>query len=124
MKLDNRTANILMQMGASPALLGYAYIKTAVNVIIKNKSDWRQVTKVLYPEVAKIHGTTPSKVERAIRHCVEKMYLSGNISALTQIIPSYNVEKGKATNSEFLATLAEYLKQEGDNCGLSVHQEK
>ncbi len=124
MKLENRIANILMQMGASPALLGYAYIKSAVVVIIENKSDWRQVTKVLYPEVAKIHGTTPSRAERAIRHCIEKMYLSGNISALTKIIPSYNIEKGKATNSEFLATLAEYLRQEGDNCGLAMHQDE
>ena len=124
MKLENRTANILMQMGASPALLGYAYIKSAVVVIIENKSDWRQVTKVLYPEVAKIHGTTPSKVERAIRHCVEKMYLTGNIKYLTEIIPSYNMRKGKVANSEFLATLAEYLKQGGDADGLPMHQNK
>lgn len=114
MNLDARTSNILLKMGASPALLGYQYIKTGVSIIIENKCDWRQVTKVLYPEIAKAHGTTPSKAERAIRHCVGKMYLCGNLDYLTKVIPSYNALKRKATNSEFLDTLAEYLKQEGD----------
>lgn len=124
MNLDARISNILLKMGASPALLGYQYIKTGVSIIIENKCDWRQVTKVLYPEVAKVHGTTPSKVERAIRHCVEKMYFMGNIRYLTEIIPSYNMRKGKVANSEFLATLAEYLKQEGDRYGLPMHHDK
>lgn len=123
MNLDARTSNILLKMGASPALLGYQYIKTGVSIIIENKCDWRQVTKVLYPEVAKVHGTTPSKVERAIRHCVGKMYSYGNIDYLTKVAPSYNVAKRKATNSEFLATLAEYLKQEGDIYGSSMHRD-
>ena len=116
MNVKNDVAKILIQLGCNPAVLGYEYTKTAVSIVFENKEDWRQITKVLYPTIAKAHKTTPTKVEWAIRHALDTVYRTGNKELLDKILPMCRRRREKPMNSAFLAALAEYIKiQEGEN---------
>lgn len=104
-------SKILREIGISCSLLGYDYIKASIIMGLDEPIVFRRITKELYPRVAKQFGTTPSRVERAIRHAIENAWDRGNVKILHNIFGySVSAEKGKPTNSEFLATVVEYIK--------------
>lgn len=106
---EKRISEKLRRLGVPANILGFAYIKTAVMLIADDESYLYNVSKSLYPTIAKQHNTTASRVERAIRHSIEKTYLDGDIEEI-QKLGAANIRKGKFTNGEFLGALYECLK--------------
>ena len=89
---------------------GYQYLREAIMIAVDDMDVINAVTKVLYPEVAKRFNTTPSRVERAIRHAIEVAWDRGDLETLQKYF-GYTVSnaKGKPTNSEFIAMIADRL---------------
>lgn len=109
---EQRIVRLLREIGIPASLLGYEYIKKAVILALEDESYLRAVTKELYPKLAKNFNTNPPRVERSIRHAIERVFEKGNINRLNEIF-SYTVDslKGRPTNREFLATIVEELKR-------------
>ena len=101
---------ILHQIGVPAHIKGYQYLREAIMLAIDDMDVINSVTKVLYPEVARKFNTTPSRVERAIRHAIEVAWDRGDIETLQKFF-GYTVSniKGKPTNSEFIAMIADCL---------------
>ena len=108
--LEAVVTDIIHEIGVPAHIKGYQYLREAIILTIKDMDMINAVTKVLYPEVAKKFGTTPSRVERAIRHAIEVAWDRGDIEVLQKFF-GYTVSniKGKPTNSEFIAMIADYL---------------
>ena len=89
---------------------GYQYLREAIMIAVDDMDVINAVTKVLYPEVAKRFSTTPSRVERAIRHAIEVAWDRGDLETLQQYFGfTVSNAKGKPTNSEFIAMIADRL---------------
>lgn len=111
-----RISNVLKELGIPCNIAGYHYIKLAIAKIMDSKiNDKPLITKQIYPEVAFQYESTPSRVERAIRHAIDVAWSKGNVELLTKMF-SYSISsyKGKATNAEFLFTVVEYLNLHPD----------
>ena len=108
--LETVVTDIIHEIGVPAHIKGYQYLREAIILTIKDMDIINAVTKVLYPEVAKRFGTTPSRVERAIRHAIEVAWDRGDIEVLQKYF-GYTVSniKGKPTNSEFIAMIADSL---------------
>lgn len=104
-------SNLLKDLGVTPGLLGYTYLKTAIGLQMEDPTYKISIVYKLYPEVARIHGTTPSRVERAIRHAIEKGWTLGCASVQNDLF-RYTIDesRGKPTNGEFMATVSDYLQ--------------
>ena len=102
--------DIIHEIGVPAHIKGYQYLREAIILTINDMDIINAVTKVLYPEVAKKFNTTPSRVERAIRHAIEVAWDRGDIETLQKFF-GYTVSniKGKPTNSEFIAMIADCL---------------
>lgn len=109
--LSTQVSNLLKELGAPCHILGYKYSCDAIIYILNKEVKDISMTKELYPYVANLHGTTSSRVERAIRHLIEKSWSRGNIEYIDSLF-GYRIskEKGKPTNSEFLYAIADYLE--------------
>ena len=109
--LDERIANIFLSMGIPAHIKGYQYLREAILIAVNDMDVINAVTKVLYPEVAKRFDTTASRVERAIRHAIEVAWDRGDLETLQKYF-GYTVSnvKGKPTNSEFIAMIADRLQ--------------
>lgn len=109
---------LLKRLGITPGVLGFHYIKEAIILVMKNTSFKYALVGELYTKIAVKFHTTPARVERAIRHAIEKAWYIGNTD-LQQKLFGHTVssEKGKPTNGELIATVAEYLLclEKGDN---------
>jgi len=111
--LDTRIYTILKNLGVPCSLSGYGYLKDSIKLLYNDMSLYRKIglVKGVYEEVARINGTTRQRVERAIRHAIERAFLYSDIKIIDKIFgTSYSVEKGKATNGEFICNIVEYLK--------------
>ena len=110
MDLEAVVTDIIHEIGVPAHIKGYQYLREAIILTIKDMEMINAVTKVLYPEVAKRFGTTPSRVERAIRHAIEVAWDRGDVEVLQKFF-GYTVSgiKGKPTNSEFIAMIADNL---------------
>ena len=108
--LEAEVTAILHEVGVPAHIKGYQYVREAIVLTIKDVSMIHAVTKVLYPTVARRHNTTPSCVERAIRHAIEVAWNRGDLDALQRLF-GYTVSntRGKPTNSEFIAMIADQL---------------
>lgn len=108
--LESVVTDIIHEIGVPAHIKGYQYLREAIILTINDMDMINAVTKVLYPEVAKRYGTTPSRVERAIRHAIEVAWDRGDIETLQKFF-DYTVSniKGKPTNSEFIAMIADCL---------------
>lgn len=108
--LEEIVTDIIHEIGVPAHIKGYQYLREAIILTIKDMDMINAVTKVLYPEVAKHFGTTPSRVERAIRHAIEVAWDRGDVETLQKFF-GYTVSgiKGKPTNSEFIAMIADNL---------------
>ncbi len=108
--LASEVTRIIHDIGVPAHIKGYQYLRTAIVMAIEDKDAIDAVTKHLYPSVAVIHRTTPSRVERAIRHAIELAWDRGNVDTLTGYF-GYTISgnRGKPTNSEFIAMIADNL---------------
>ena len=108
--LESVVTDIIHEIGVPAHIKGYQYLREAIILTIKDMDMINAVTKVLYPEVARRFSTTPSRVERAIRHAIEVAWDRGDIEVLQKFF-GYTVSniKGKPTNSEFIAMIADHL---------------
>ena len=108
--LESVVTDIIHEIGVPAHIKGYQYLREAIILTIRDMDMINAVTKVLYPEVARKFATTPSRVERAIRHAIEVAWDRGDIEVLQKFF-GYTVSniKGKPTNSEFIAMIADSL---------------
>lgn len=108
--LEAVVTDVIHEIGVPAHIKGYQYLREAIILTINDMDVINAVTKVLYPEVAKKFGTTPSRVERAIRHAIEVAWDRGDLETLQRFF-GYTVSnvKGKPTNSEFIAMIADCL---------------
>ena len=105
--LECQIAVILRMIGVPPNVRGWRYIVTAVELAAEDEEMVHAMTKELYPAVAARHGSTPSKVERCIRHAVEWAYTNGDLEMLKTYLGNIvGYDKGKPTNAAFIAGLA------------------
>ncbi len=109
--LELRVTSIIHEIGVPAHIKGYQYLREAIRLTVEDMDVINAVTKVLYPTVARKFGTTPSRVERAIRHAIEVAWDRGDLETLQKYF-GYTVSnaKGKPTNSEFIAMIADRLQ--------------
>lgn len=110
-ELEVMVTDIIHQIGVPAHIKGYHYLREAIMLSVKNSEIINSVTKLLYPTVAKNHATTPSRVERAIRHAIEVAWDRGDIDTLNSYF-GYTIQndRGKPTNSEFIAMISDKLR--------------
>ena len=117
--LEAEVTAILHEVGVPAHIKGYQYVREAIILVVQNMDAINAVTKVLYPEVAKRFHTTPSRVERAIRHAIEVAWDRGDLETLQGYFGyTVNSAKGKPTNSEFIAMIADRIRLRRKNQGL------
>ncbi len=111
--LDTYVTNIIHEIGIPAHIKGYHYLREAIMMVVNRVELLGCVTKELYPTIARKHGTTPSRVERAIRHAIEVAWSRGNVEVINGLFGhTVNRERGKPTNSEFIAMVADRLRME------------
>ena len=111
--LENRVTNMLHEIGIPAHIKGYHYLRDAIIMAVGDMDVLNAITKILYPTVAKKYQTTSSRVERAIRHAIEVAWSRGKLDTLDELF-GYTVStgKGKPTNSEFIALIADTIQLE------------
>ena len=109
--IESMVTNIIHEIGVPAHIKGYQYLREAIIIAVGDMDVINAITKVLYPQVAKAFQTTPSRVERAIRHAIEVAWDRGDLDTLQRFF-GYTVSntKGKPTNSEFIALIADKLQ--------------
>ncbi len=109
--IESMVTNIIHEIGVPAHIKGYQYLREAIMIAVEDMDVINAITKVLYPQVAKTFQTTPSRVERAIRHAIEVAWDRGDLDTLQRFF-GYTVSntKGKPTNSEFIALIADRLQ--------------
>lgn len=111
--IENDVTEIIREIGIPAHIKGYQYIREGIIMAIKDVNMLNYITKLLYPSIAKKYKTTSSSVERAIRHAIEVAWGRGKIEVIEEMF-GYTVSagKGKPTNSEFIALIADKLRIE------------
>lgn len=111
--LEADVTNVIHEIGVSAHIKGYQYLRDAIMMSVNDSEVLNSITKVLYPTIAKKHKTTPSRVERAIRHAIEVAWSRGKMDTIDELF-GYTVSygKGKPTNSEFVALIADKIRLE------------
>ena len=109
--LENDVTDMIHEVGVPAHIKGYHYLRDAIIMVIEDQDMLNSITKILYPTIAKRNQTTPSRVERAIRHAIEVAWSRGNMDIINSLF-SYTVStgKGKPTNSEFIALIADKIR--------------
>jgi two-component system response regulator (stage 0 sporulation protein A) len=111
--LEVRVTKILHEMGIPTNIKGFGCVRDAIMMAVNDWDIMNYITKGLYPAIAKKRDTTPNRVERAIRHAIEVAFDRGCASAFEEIFGnSYSPHKGKPTNGEFIATIADKIRLE------------
>ncbi len=111
--LDANITSIIHEIGVPAHIKGYQYLREAITMVYNNIEILGSITKTLYPEIAEKFKTTPSRVERAIRHAIEVAWTRGNIDSISHLFGyTVNISKSKPTNSEFIAMVADKLRIE------------
>lgn len=113
MNVEVEVTSIMHEIGVPAHIKGYQYLRDAIMMVINDIEMINSITKMLYPTIAKEYSTTPSRVERAIRHAIEVAWSRGQIETIDALF-GYTVStvKGKPTNSEFIAMVADKLRLE------------
>ena len=108
--IDLEISEILHNLGIPSHIRGYKYIRDGI-MMIYNNDNLSFITKEIYPQIAYKYDTTPSRVERAIRHAIEVSWIRGDLALMEELFGfSVSCEKAKPTNSEFLSTIADRIK--------------
>ena len=109
--LEMMITGIIHQIGVPAHIKGYNYLRTAIMMVVKDMDLLNYITKELYPEIAKAYKTTSSRVERAIRHSIEVAWTRGKPQTMNEVFGyTINTGKGKPTNSEFIAMVADRIR--------------
>ena len=109
--LEREVTAVIHEVGVPAHIKGYQYVREDIVIAVQDMDVINAVTKVLYPEVARRYSTTPSRVERAVRHAIEVAWDRGDLETLQRYF-GYTVSntKGKPTNSEFIAMIADRIR--------------
>ena len=111
--LEALVTNVIHEVGVPAHIKGYQYLREAIMMVVNNIDIINQITKQLYPDIAVKYHTTPSRVERAIRHAIEVAWGRGQSDTVDNIFGyTISAAKGKPTNSEFIAMIADKLSLE------------
>ena len=111
--LEALVTNVIHEVGVPAHIKGYQYLREAIMMVVNNIDIINQITKQLYPDIARKFKTTPSRVERAIRHAIEVAWTRGQTETVDSIFGyTISAAKGKPTNSEFIAMIADKLRLE------------
>ena len=111
--LEAEITNIIHEIGVPAHIKGYLYLREAISMVVENIGLLSAVTKELYPSIAKKFNTTSSRVERAIRHAIEVAWSRGKVDTINNLFGyTINNHRGKPTNSEFIAMVADKLRLE------------
>ncbi len=111
--LEMDVTNIIHEIGVPAHIKGYQYLRDAIMMSVDDSEMLNSITKILYPSIAKQHKTTPSRVERAIRHAIEVAWTRGKVDTIDELFGyTVNNGKGKPTNSEFVALIADKIRLE------------
>lgn len=109
--LNMQVTQMIHEIGVPAHIKGYLYLRTAILMAVSNMDVLNAVTKQLYPDIAREHGTTATRVERAIRHAIEVAWERGNIDMIHDLFGyTIQADKGKPTNSEFIALMADRIR--------------
>lgn len=111
--LEIDITNLIHEIGVPAHIKGYQYLRDAITLVVEHMEYLNAVTKELYPAIAEMNNTTPSRVERAIRHAIEIAWNRGKLETIDNLF-GYTIQqdKGKPTNSEFIAIIADKLRLE------------
>lgn len=114
--LEKDVTDMIHEIGVPAHIKGYQYLRDAIILSVNDMEMLNSITKILYPTIAKRHQTTPSRVERAIRHAIEVAWSRGKMDTIDALF-GYTVStgKGKPTNSEFIALIADKIRLEYKN---------
>lgn len=116
--LEAKVSNAIREIGVPAHIKGYMYLREAIIMVVERVDLLSAVTKELYPAIASKYKTTASRVERAIRHAIEVAWTRGNVDLINSVFGhTVNPERGKPTNSEFIALIADKLRLERSNAG-------
>ena len=109
--LENEITGMIHEIGVPAHIKGYQYLRESITLAVNDPDIINSITKILYPTIAKKFETTPSRVERAIRHAIEVAWNRGNPDVLNNLF-GYTISngKGKPTNSEFIALIADNIR--------------
>ena len=111
--LEALVTNVIHEVGVPAHIKGYQYLREAIMMVVNDIDIINQITKQLYPDIAQKYKTTPSRVERAIRHAIEVAWGRGQADTVENIFGyTVSASKGKPTNSEFIAMIADKLRLE------------
>jgi len=109
--LEADVTAVIHEIGVPAHIKGYQYLRDAIIMSVENREVINSITKILYPTIAKINKTTASRVERAIRHAIEVAWSRGKMDTLDDLFGyTVNTGKGKPTNSEFIALIADKIR--------------
>lgn len=111
--LEADVTNIIHEIGVPAHIKGYQYLREAIMMSVNDIEMLNSITKILYPTIAKQYQTTSSRVERAIRHAIEVAWSRGKMDTIDELFGyTINNGKGKPTNSEFIALIADKIRLE------------
>lgn len=109
--LEKDVTEMIHEIGVPAHIKGYQYLREAIMMSVEDMDMLNSITKILYPTIAKRFQTTPSRVERAIRHAIEVAWSRGRMETLEALFGyTINTGKGKPTNSEFIALIADKIR--------------
>ena len=111
--VDYRMSNIFLSLGIPAHIKGYQFLREGVRLVIEQPDRINRITKELYPSIARRYATSPSKVERAIRHAIEVAWSRGRVESLNRAFGCrVAIPEDKPTNGEFIALIADKLGME------------
>ncbi|MBR3646472.1 MAG: sporulation transcription factor Spo0A [Lachnospiraceae bacterium] len=111
--IESDVTSIIHDVGVPAHIKGYQYLREAIILSVKDNEMLNSITKILYPSIAKKFQTTPSRVERAIRHAIEVAWNRGKMDTIDELFGyTIDIEKGKPTNSEFIALISDKIRLE------------
>ena len=109
--LETEVTDIIHEVGVPAHIKGYQYLREAIIMSVQDMDMLNSITKILYPSIAKKFDTTPSRVERAIRHAIEVAWSRGKMDPIDEMFGyTINNGKGKPTNSEFIALITDRIR--------------
>ena len=119
--LETDITKMLHELGIPAHIKGYQYLRDAISMVVRDREMMEAVTKILYPEIAKRNYTSSSRVERAIRHAIEVAWGRGSLEVIDELF-GYTIStgKGKPTNSEFIALIADKICLDYKKIGGSI----
>lgn len=114
-ELERQISGFMLELGIPAHLRGYQFLRSAVRMCVQDMELVGSVTKLLYPDLARMYGTTAQKIERAIRNAIEVSWERGNSDIFEELFGYRNTsEYSRPTNSEYIATVADYIRLEYD----------